>query len=369
MSTPPAFPRLPEPGEPAPWFTADRLGADKGFAFHKLGGKHVLLLFFGSAGQAATAAALAEVARAERLFDNVRAVFFGVSVDPQDVTGKRISGAKPTINFFLDPMQDVSRMYGAAAAEHGHYRPYWLLLDPLLRVVGRFPIAAGAQAIAALAAEVERPQPDLAPVLQVPNVLAPDLCRRLVELYEADGGQESGVMRQVDGRTTYVADRSFKRRRDCTVEDPALQGAIRHSIQRRLVPMIHRAFAFEATRIERYIVACYDAADEGVFNAHRDNTTSGTAHRRFAVTINLNDDYEGGDLRFPEWGTRTYRAPAGGAVVFSCSMLHEATTMRRGRRYATLPFLYDDAAAAVRSANLHAVDPAPERVTAGAGSA
>jgi predicted 2-oxoglutarate/Fe(II)-dependent dioxygenase YbiX len=103
--------------------------------------------------------------------------------------------------------------------------------------------------------------------------------------------------------------------------------------------------------MERYIVACYDADAGGHFRPHRDNTTSGTAHRRFAVTINLNADYEGGDLRFPEYGPRTYRAPPGGAVVFSCSMLHEATPVVRGTRYAFLPFLYDEAGAEVREAN------------------
>ena len=71
---------------------------------------------------------------------------------------------------------------------------------------------------------------------------------------------------------------------------------------------------------------------------HRDNTTRGTAHRRFAVTINLNDGpWEGGDLRFPEYGPQTYRAPTGGAVVFSCSLLHECTPVTRGERYCFLP--------------------------------
>ena len=69
------------------------------------------------------------------------------------------------------------------------------------------------------------------------------------------------------------------------------------------------------------------------------------------MTINLNGDFDGGELRFPEFGTRTYRAPPGGAVVFGCGLLHEATPVTRGRRYAFLPFLYDDAAAAQREAN------------------
>jgi predicted 2-oxoglutarate/Fe(II)-dependent dioxygenase YbiX len=38
-------------------------------------------------------------------------------------------------------------------------------------------------------------------------------------------------------------------------------------------------------------------------------------------------------------------------VVFSCSLLHEATPVTRGVRYATLPFLYNDAAARLRQAN------------------
>jgi predicted 2-oxoglutarate/Fe(II)-dependent dioxygenase YbiX len=91
----------------------------------------------------------------------------------------------------------------------------------------------------------------------------------------------------------------------------------------------------------------------GQFQPHRDNTTKGTAHRRFAVTINLNDEeYEGGDLRFPEYGPRTYRAPTGGAVAVSCSLLHEATVVTRGRRIAYLPFLYDEAAEKIRAVNL-----------------
>ena len=103
--------------------------------------------------------------------------------------------------------------------------------------------------------------------------------------------------------------------------------------------------------MERYLIGCY-AAGAGHFRPHRDNTTKGTAHRQFAVTINLNaGDYDGGDLRFPEFGTRTYCAPTGGAIVFSCSLLHEATPVTRGKRYAFLPFLYDEDAAILREQN------------------
>jgi predicted 2-oxoglutarate/Fe(II)-dependent dioxygenase YbiX len=104
-------------------------------------------------------------------------------------------------------------------------------------------------------------------------------------------------------------------------------------------------------RMERYIVSCYAAEDGGHFAAHRDNTTAGTAHRRFAVSVNLNDDFDGGEVSFPEYGPRSFKAPSGGAVVFSCSLLHKVSRVKRGRRYAFLPFLYDDAAAQLRERN------------------
>ncbi len=45
--------------------------------------------------------------------------------------------------------------------------------------------------------------------------------------------------------------------------------------------------------------------------------------------------------------------------MFSCSLLHEATPVTRGTRYAFLPFLYDDEGARIRQENLHSLEPAP----------
>jgi predicted 2-oxoglutarate/Fe(II)-dependent dioxygenase YbiX len=169
-------------------------------------------------------------------------------------------------------------------------------------------------------------------------------------------------MVDVGGRTTLRTDHAVKRRLDFPIEDPAVRAAVRERLERRLFPAIQRAFQFTATRLERYLVSCYDAATGGHFQAHRDDTARGTAHRRFAVTLNLNHGaYEGGELRFPEFGSRTYAAPTGGAIVFSCALMHEATVVRAGRRYAFLPFLYDEAAHAQWLANRAHLDPAVRR--------
>src|SRR5215212_6844755 len=192
----------------------------------------------------------------------------------------------------------------------------------------------------------------VAPVLIVPYVLEPELCRELINYYETKGGEDSGFMRDVNGKTTGLIDYSHKRRMDCEITDQSFINTIHNRLRRRLVPAIQQAYQFNVTRIERNIVACYDAAQGAHFKAHRDNTTLGTAHRRFAVTMNLNSpDYEGAEIWFPEFGPKLFKAPSGAAIVFSCSLLHEVPAVTRGKRYAFLPFLYDDAAAAIRERN------------------
>ena len=157
------------------------------------------------------------------------------------------------------------------------------------------------------------------------------------------------MKREADGIRGMI-DYGIKRRMDCLIEDEALRKACAVRITRRLKPEILRVFRFDATRMERYLVSCYDAQTGGYFRPHRDN--DGDGHRQFAVTLNLNaEEYEGGDLRFPEYGLLTYRAPTGGACVFSCGLMHEATPVTKGKRYAFLPFLYDEASAARREAN------------------
>ena len=347
-------------GQPAPWFHAPALSGNDNFAFNTAGGHYVLLLFYGSAAHPAAAQALAEVQAHRALFDDDRACFFGVTIDRADAQSGRIAQQLPGIRHFLDYDRKVSAMYGALpdGEQPGAYLPHWVLLDPALRTLAVSPIAEGARIFAELQRLVAEPMPHgHAPVLVVPRVLEPDLCRHLIGLYDAVGGTESGFMREVDGITVLRNDHSHKRRSDYEIADQEMRQAINRRIIRTLVPSIQRAFQFHVTRIERWTVACYDSSVGGYFRPHRDNTTKGTAHRRFACTINLNaEDHEGGELRFPEFGRATYRAPTGGAVVFSCSLLHEAMPVKSGRRYAFLPFFYDDAAARIRAENSRFLD-------------
>jgi peroxiredoxin len=351
-------------GEPAPWFTA-RCTTSPDFHFHSVGGHYVVLCFFGSAADPASQRVLADFERERAVFDDAAACFFGVSTDPDDERLPRVRESVPGVRFFWDFDQRVSRLYGAvppdgeAAAGGAAYRRHTLVLDWRLRVAAPVPFGdTPAGHVRNVLDQLIRlppggePADRQAPVLVVPRVFEAELCRALVRYYDDHGGHESGFMREVEGKTVGVSDPAFKRRRDQDIADQRLRTACMVRVHDRLAPDILRAFQFRATRIERFIVACYEAAAGGFFRAHRDDTTKGTAHRRFAVSLNLNTgEYDGGDLRFPEFGPQTYCAPAGGAVVFSCSLLHEATPVTRGRRYAFLPFLYDEAAARIRQAN------------------
>lgn len=332
-------------GTPAPMFEAES-HVNPRFAMSSLGGLFVLLCF-PPADPAGRAAAVAALERHRSLFDDERITAFVVLRDRAEYAQR---GNAIGLRWFLDEAGRLAELYGAG--EDG----LWVALDPTQRVLGYAGMAQAERVFADLAS---RPPADrhagvevVAPVLTVPRVLEPGLCRRLIDLYEADGGAPSGIMQQKGDQTIGVLS-DFKRRRDAEICDGALVAEIRARLRLRLLPEIAKAFQFHVTRIERYIVACYDASEGGYFRPHRDNTTTGTAHRKFAVSINLNEDFDGGDLRFREFGNRTYRPPLGGAVVFSCSLLHEATPVTRGTRYATLPFLYDEDGARVREANLH----------------
>jgi peroxiredoxin/predicted 2-oxoglutarate/Fe(II)-dependent dioxygenase YbiX len=352
------------PGDPAPR-VHQRSTTNPRYHLDTAAGRYIVLCFFASAADPAGRAALEAVQQHRSLFDGQRACFFGVSLDPADEKHARVRESMPGLRYFWDFDGAISRRFGVIAREAkgaldlSMIRRCWVILDPTLRVRAVFPFAADGSDRSDALQYIERlPDPARhaglelqAPVLFLPNVFEAELCRKLIELYEWNGGTESGFMREADGKTVQVFDPRHKRRKDYSIEDPALIQELQARIKRRIAPEIRKVHQFDATRMERYIVSCYAAEDHAHFRAHRDNTTKGTAHRRFAVSINLNSEFEGGEVSFPEYGPRSFKPPPGGAVVFSCSLLHEVSEVTAGRRYAFLPFLYDDAAAKLREQN------------------
>lgn len=356
--------RALEVGDTFPTFTA-RSNVNPQFKFDTAGGRYVVLALLGTITDPAGQAALALVREHRTLFDDEKLAFFGVVASPGDEASDAYKAASKEFRFFLDFDGAISKQCGALPVngETGQaklpYRRVWTILDPMLRVISVIPFEPDGSDRARLAEIIKslRPLANFAgfeipvPVLVLPNVFEADFCRHLIGLYNQHGGEESGFMREVNGKTVPAQDHTHKRRSDYTVEDPKLIRLLQAKIHKRVVPQIAKVHQFTVTRMERYIVGCYDSASGGHFRAHRDNTTKGTAHRRFALSVNLNDDFDGGEVSFPEYGPRSFKAPAGGGVVFSCSLMHAVSPVMRGQRYAFLPFLYDDEAAKIREAN------------------
>lgn len=331
-------------GEPAP--AAKARSTVRPVVLATLAGRDVELVFVSSLGGAADRARLAACRRLIAAAGEAGIELLVVSTDAADRPADALREPGIDGRVLLDGDGRLAAAFGIAppvgdAATAFH-------LDRALRVVERRSLD-GCEAIAGAVATGSRsgagghaasllaPHP---PVLLLDKVFEPAFMTVLIRHFDTVGGVESGFMTRDGDLTRGRIDRRVKRRRDVFVEDPVLIDQIRKRLMYRLAPMIAAAFQFEVAHIERYLVARYDSADRGTFRAHRDNDTSGTAHRRFAVSINLNDDFEGGFLRFPEFGDDVYRPQAGSAVAFSCSLLHEATPVTAGTRYAFLTFLY-----------------------------
>jgi predicted 2-oxoglutarate/Fe(II)-dependent dioxygenase YbiX len=224
------------------------------------------------------------------------------------------------------------------------------VLDPNLRVLSTTPLESAeitAQRVASILDEdtlAIEPRNIMAqaPVLLIPNVLDRKLCDFLIQVWEKQGHAETGVEQSQAGRRIDMVNPKAKSRRDHTVSDAQLLRLLSTTVGRRLLPEVRKAFAYAATRFEGFKIACYDADAGGFFSPHRDNFSPSTAHRRFALTLNLNDGYEGGCLRFAEYAPHLYRPGPGEAIVFACAILHEVTPVTKGRRFTLLSFLFGE---------------------------
>jgi predicted 2-oxoglutarate/Fe(II)-dependent dioxygenase YbiX len=355
-------------GDPAPWFSVPTIASGSA-DLHVSGGRRVVISFLGDlATQRAEAEQQSLIACIEGLSEDNLVAYAVLTAPPGDPVA--IVGAAPvTLRHVADYDGVLTRLYGAAEG------PRSVVLDPMLRVVAdiRWDHPAGHAAVlrhtvrSLPGVDDSAGVPMMAPALIVPRVFDFDFCDFLVRLYDKMGGDDSGFLLDVEGKTKTIVNHRLKRRRDLLIVVPELRDRIRDQLVRRLLPAIERYFQFAATRMDRYMVSCYDASEGGHFFRHRDNVNVGAQHRRFAVSINLNRDYDGCDLVFPEFGRRTYRAPVGGALVFSCGALHEVTPITRGRRFAFLPFLYGEADAALRATNNARLDESSAQYRAGAG--
>ena len=206
------------------------------------------------------------------------------------------------------------------------------------RVLDRIePAAMAAEALAELRRLEGARLQSHPPVLVLPRMLSHADCdflaaiwRQPVPEYPTDGFTNAGTRRET-GDFKVVHDGAYGRAVEYIVQDEALQRLIDGRLRRRLLPEIRKAFQATGLQREGYRIAGYEA--RGFINPHRDNSIPTNAKRRFTMTVNLNaGEYEGGELRFREYGEQLYAVERGTAIVWSASLLHEVLPVTKGRR-------------------------------------
>ena len=220
-----------------------------------------------------------------------------------------------------------------------------VMLDPNQRVAATYDtraVAAATEGIGALADSIRADgggdlllNTAMAPVLILPRVFEPEFCTQLIQLWGKGDHQDGGV----SSRYGNVDMAKLKRTEDYTIVEPMMQKAVSDRLAYRIGPELTKVFAFDRQfTFDAHVVLSYSVEGQHFFAAHRDNGAPTTVDRAFAVSLNLNDDFEGGELVFPEYAGVRVSPPAGAAAVFSCSLLHKVGPVTRGRRYVLTTF-------------------------------
>ena len=293
-------------------------------------------------------------------FGDLRAVCERASTTLVVVTGSEIARAAPAWEKLgAEPEQplllcDPKGQYLTALLAQGGavsfgqamgLRQRVIVLDPNQRVAATFhtrALAAAAEAMGPLADSVRSNggadlllKTAMAPVLVLPRVFEPDFCTQLMRLWAKGDHKDSGV----SSRYGNVDMAKLKRTEDYMIVEPMMQKAVSDRLAYRIGPELTKVFAFDREfTFDAHVVLSYSAEGGHFFAAHRDNGAPTTADRAFAVSLNLNDDFEGGELVFPEYAGVRVSPPAGAAAVFSCALLHAVGPVTRGRRYALTTF-------------------------------
>ena len=161
------------------------------------------------------------------------------------------------------------------------------------------------------------------PYLLVEDVLSDDLLARILKYYD-------------DNTKKHVPHYTSSKNRLHIHPDKNLEREIDNKLSRSLYPEIKKVFYFDINYRENYKICCYDAETGGRFHPHRD-TVAPYQHRRYAMSLFLNDDYEGGDFELPEYKLKI-KPKKNCAVIFPGICSHKVNTVTKGKRRVIISF-------------------------------
>jgi peroxiredoxin len=332
--------RRVDEGDSAPYIrTLDHEGKPVASDADRIAGKPVVLAFCPSENDPALTAGLA-------LLRDIAATTFVIARGDAKANAVLRDRAALDCAFMPDPQGTIFEAYGVDSAPPVPFLTLFLLDagHRVARVLDRMPpvelVELALKELALLSAS--RPAEILrlhAPVLVLPRMLSLTDCALLAEIwhrpvpeYGTDGFTNAGTSVE-KGDFKVVHDGAYGKAIEYIVQEQGLQRYLDAKMRRRVMPEIRKAFQMTGLKREGYRIAGYEAREGGFLNPHRDNSTPANAHRRFTMTVNLNaGEYEGGGLRFREYGEDAYAVERGTAIIWSASLLHEVLPVTRGRR-------------------------------------
>lgn len=184
--------------------------------------------------------------------------------------------------------------------------------------------------------EHKRWAPSHAPILTIPSVLSETECQQMIDHFNASDRYHHGPLSTAPkdgGFKMLIFENNRQDRVDHIIKDPEISQLLNNRIGTHIIPWIKKAFSVDINRREDLHIARYNGPREGTKLGHRDNVSPQTAYRRFALSMSLNTGFEGGEIVFKEFSDQGYAPPAGTAMVFSSSLLHEVLETTKGIRY------------------------------------
>ena len=163
------------------------------------------------------------------------------------------------------------------------------------------------------------------PYLLIENALDDNLLKKVIEFYNK---------KKSDGKL--ISHQHGTKDRLHVHPDAELEKEIDHKLSRTILPELRKVFYFDTEYRETYKICSYDAETSGRFHAHRD-TPAPHQHRKYALSLLLNDDYEGGEFVLPEYGL-TVKPKANTAFVFPGICTHQVLPVTKGSRMTIISF-------------------------------
>ena len=161
------------------------------------------------------------------------------------------------------------------------------------------------------------------PYLLIENVLSNELTEKILNFYENNNNKLIAHVTPTKNR--------------CHIHpDKELEIEIDNKLSRSVFPEIKKIYYFDVKYRELYKICSYNSESNGKFHAHRD-TPHPYQHRKYAMSLFLNDDYTGGEFELPEYNLKI-KPEKNSAIIFPGICSHKVNTILSGKRKVIITF-------------------------------